>query len=124
LLGGADWGGERRDEGGRVCGARRAADAGAVRPVVAGSARRFPARHAGGSFVVDGEPPVLCGFAAGDRTCARTTRALARLRPRPLGPDARPCDRPSPGRDDHGSNAVLRPRALWRGALRTVTPER
>jgi len=37
---------------------------------------------------VDGQPPVLSGFAAGDRTRAGTAGAVARLWPRPLGFDA------------------------------------
>src|SRR5262249_60577873 len=48
---------------------------------------------------------------------------MARLRPRPLGIDARPDDRAALGRDDDGRDAVLRPGALPRGAVRPVTPE-
>src|SRR5262249_60450989 len=62
-------------------------------------------------------------FAAGDRPRAGTERPMARLRPRPLGIDARPDDRAALGRDDDGRDAVLRPGALRRGAVCPVTPD-
>ena len=89
--------------------ARRAADAGAVRPAAAGGAGAFPLGRADRSDAVDGEPPVLCGFPSGDRPRAGTARPVARLRPRALGADARPGDRPADGGTDHG-DAVLRSR--------------
>ena len=52
-----------------------------------------PARRAGGGYALDGQPAVLSRFAPGDRPRARPRRPVARLWPRPLGPDARPCDR-------------------------------
>src|SRR5262249_27461225 len=100
--------------------ARCAADAGAVRPLAARGTGAFSARRAARSFGVDGQPAVLCGLAPGDRSRAGPTGTMACVRPLPLGTDPRPCDRPAPGRDDYGSDAVLRSRALWRRAFRSV----
>ena len=48
-----------------------------------------------------GVAALLCRLAAGDRASARSAGPVARVRPRPLGPDARPRDGPARRRDDH-----------------------
>src|SRR5262249_26107831 len=95
------------DDRSRVRRPRRRAHAGAVRPLAAGGAEPFSAWRAGRGLALDGEPTLFPGFAAGDRPRAGTERPMARLRPRPLGIDARPHDRAAPGRDDDGRDAVL-----------------
>ena len=89
------------------------ADAGGAQAVSAGRGDRGAA--------LDGFAAVLCRFTPGDRTRAGTAGPVARLRPRPLGADARPGQRPPHRRDDDRRDAVLRPQALCRGAVRTLT---
>src|SRR6516164_7863573 len=122
LLPRADGPGHSAYDRGRVRRPRRSAYARAIRPLAAGSEGPFPAGRAARGFTLDRQPAVFARFAAGDRPRAGTGRAVACLRPRPLGIDAGPCDRAAPGRDDDGRYAVLRPRALPRGAVRPVTP--
>src|SRR5262249_58709880 len=74
----------------------------------------------GGDDDREGERAGVCGLPAGDGPRAGTERAMARLRPCPLGTDAGPCDRAAPRRDDDGRDAVLRSRALRRGAIRAL----
>ena len=68
-----------------------------------------------------GSPAVLCRLPAGDRPRARPAGPVARLRPRPLGADARAGDRPAAGRDDDRRDAVLRSRALLGRAVRALS---
>ena len=92
--------GIRLTTGAEFAAPRRAADAGAVRPADAGGARTVSARRARSSAALDGIAAVLCRFTPGDRPRARPAGAVARLRPRPLGADARPGHRPAAGGDD------------------------
>src|SRR5262249_19019623 len=88
----------RLPAGVRVRRRRGRAAAGAVRSLAAVSEGPFPAGRAARGGAMDGQPAVLCGFPAGDRPRAGTEQAVARLRPRPLGIDAGPCDGAAPRR--------------------------
>ena len=96
-------------------------DAGPVRPAVAGGPRALSAGRGRRGAALDGLAAVLCRFTAGDRARAGPAGALARLRPRALGPDAWPRDRPAAGGNDDRSDAVLRSQAVFRGAVRVLS---
>ena len=64
------------------------------------------------------QPPVLSGFAPGDRPRARSRRPLACNRSRPLGSHTRPRDRPNDRGDDDSRNTILRSGALSRRTVR------
>ncbi len=83
----------------------------------------FPLGDAGRSEAVARRATVLSRLAAGHWASAAPARIVARLRPRSLGVDARPGNRPPHCRDDDRRDAVLRSEALWRGTLYTVTTD-
>jgi D-amino-acid dehydrogenase len=97
--------------------ARCPADAGAVRALAAQRKGALPVGRAGRGLALDGQPAMLSGFTAGDRPGARPGRPLARLRPCPLGLDARPRHRAAHRGDDDRRDAVLRSDALRSGAI-------
>ena len=121
LLPCADGAGHPAHDRGGIRPPRRSADAGAVRPAASVRQAAFPAGGAGRDDDVDGQPALLSGLAAGDRPRAGPRWPVARLRPRPLGIDARARHRTAPGRDDDGRDAVLRPRAVPGGAIRELS---
>ena len=101
----------------RIRRARCAADAGAIRSRAAEGARIVRARRRRRAEAVDGIAAVLRRFPPGDCARAQSTRPMARLWPRPLGPVARPGDRAAHCRDDDRRDAVLRSGALRGGAV-------
>ena len=113
--------GIRLTTGVEFASARRAADAGAIATADAGGARTVCARRSGRGAALARRAPVLSRFASGDRSRARRRRLMARLRPRPLGIDARPGDRPAHCRNGDRRDAVLRPKALWGGTVYPLT---
>ena len=117
LLRRADGAGDPAHHRRRIRRPRRAADAGAVRPAAAGGARAVSARRAGRGAAWMGSRPCFADSRPVIGRAPGQTGPVARLRPCPLGPDARPRDRAAGRRDDDRRDAVLRSGALCGGAV-------
>ena len=105
----ADGAGHPHDHRRRIRGARRAADAGAIRPHYAQGARIVSARRARRRQDLARPPPGLSGFAAGDRPRAGQAWPVVGHWPCALGADAWAFDRASARRHDHRRRPFVDP---------------
>ena len=113
--------GLRLTTGRRIRPARRSALAGASRAGRALRAGTVPHRRPQGRRALARPAPLPAGHAPGHRAVPRQARPLARLRPPPSGPDARPDHRPASGGPDDRRGAVRRSRPVQGGAVRRLT---